>query len=85
MTRLGHFVWLNIAIQHLLCCDGLQPAQVNGAYWKLSSTGGSVGLSDVTPCSARWLNLFVKVNERPDPIILKAKLSTLNDTVYLKL
>ena len=35
MARLGSFVWLTIAIQNLLNCDGLLPARVKGAYWKL--------------------------------------------------
>lgn len=35
-------------IQNLLNCDGLLPAQVKGAYWKLESTGGSVKFGDIS-------------------------------------
>jgi hypothetical protein len=34
-ARLRGFVWLTIAIQNLLNCDGLLPSLVNEAYWKL--------------------------------------------------
>lgn len=52
-TRTGSFVWLSMAIQNLLNCDGLLPSPVNGAYWKLSYTGGSVGF----PCRRWWHRL----------------------------
>jgi hypothetical protein len=35
MAHLSSFVWLTIAVQNLLSCDGLLPSLVNGAYWKL--------------------------------------------------
>lgn len=45
-----------MAIQNLLSCDRLLPARVKGAYWKLSSTGGSVGFDDVTTHTERWVS-----------------------------
>ncbi|MBL0462279.1 MULTISPECIES: hypothetical protein [Aeromonas] len=45
-----------MAIQNLLSCDGLLPARVRGAYWKLSSTGGSVELGGIAPHTERWVS-----------------------------
>ncbi len=52
--------------QNLLSCDGLLPLRVNGAYWKLSSTGGSVGFGGVTPHTERWVSQIPHAITKPE-------------------
>jgi len=58
-----------VAIQNLLNCDGLLPARVKGAYWKLQSTGGSVGFGGVTPYSERWVpQISLQISPQMQPL-----------------